>query len=84
LRAVEFLIPLAVLVCELNHEFEVRAMKTCVSLDLPVAERKDPLHVRFVVRPEINISTRRGFRQRAFNYRRGPASYTFNGRHHMF
>ena len=56
LRAVEFLVPLAVFFRELNHEFEVRAMKTCVSLDLPVADREDPLQVRYFVRAEKNIS----------------------------
>ena len=40
MRAVEFLVPLAVLFRELNHEFEVRAMKACVSLDRPGAARK--------------------------------------------
>jgi hypothetical protein len=36
----------------------MRAMKTCVRLDLPIAERKDPLHIRCFVRPEIDTSAR--------------------------
>ena len=55
LWAIEFLIPLAVTVGELNHEFKVRAVKTRISLDLPIADRKDPLHVRYFRRAEINI-----------------------------
>ena len=56
LRAVEFLIPLTVNFRELNHEFEVRTMKTCVSIDLPTAAPEDLLQVRCVFRNKSNTA----------------------------
>ena len=78
LWAVEFLIPLTVLFRELNSEFEMRAVKTRVRIYLPAAAPEDLLQVRYVFRKKCNTSAARRVHQRAFNYRRRPASYTFH------
>lgn len=56
LWAVELLIPLAVLFRELNSEFEVRAMKTRVSVDRPAAGPEDALQFRYVLKKKRKTS----------------------------
>ena len=81
LRAVEFLIPFAVLVGELNRKFEVRAMKACITLDLPTAGPEDAFQVRDVLEKKSKTSATSRVHQRAFNCRRRSASYTFHNIH---
>ena len=78
LWAVEFLIPRAVFVRELNCELEMRAVKTCVCIDLPSAAPEDLLEDRCVIGNKRNTSATCPLHQRALNYGCGPASYTFH------
>ncbi len=53
-------------------------MNTRVSTDLSASAAEDPLQQRFVRRNKSNASAAAGVHQRAFNYPRRPASYTFH------
>ncbi len=78
LWAVELLVTLTVFFRKLNHKFKVRAMEACVSRDFPTAAPKDLLQVRCVLGKKSNYSAIRRIHQRAINYCRGSASYTFH------
>ena len=78
LWAVELLIPLTVFFRELDHQFNVRAMKACVGRDITVAAPKDALQVRYAPGKKSNTSAACRFHQRAFDHCRGSASYTFH------
>ncbi len=78
LRAVELLIPLTVFVRKLNSKFQVRAMQTCVSIDLAAADAEDALQRRYVFKKKRNTSAASSIHQRPLNNRRRPASYTFH------
>lgn len=78
MRAVEFLIPLSVLVGELDGKLDVRAVKTRVGVYLSTAAPEDTLQVRYALRKKSNISPAGRLHQQAFNNGLGTASYTFH------
>ena len=53
-------------------------MKTRVRIDRPVAATEDAFQFRNVLKDKRKASAAARFHQRTFNYRRGPASYTFH------